>query len=121
MEQRSNKMNDVSEAGGNRETSEGEVEQAMGDERMVRSDVLSRANLLITGDRAKQYGSAGENFNCIATMWTAYLGRHVSAYDVANMMALLKIARMRNGVHQDSSVDGCGYLALAYELSNQVT
>ena len=43
-------MNDVSEAGGNRETSEGEVEQAMGDERMVRSDVLSRANLLITGD-----------------------------------------------------------------------
>ena len=110
----------IGTSGGKRETSEGEVEQAMGKESMVRSDVLAKANLLITGDRAQQYGSAEENFNCIATMWMAYLGRNISAYDVANMMALLKIARMRNGVHQDSSVDGCGYLALAYELSNEV-
>jgi len=108
-------------AGSKRGTSEGEGDQAMEEQSMVRSDILSKANILITGDRARQYGSAEENFNCIATMWTAYLGRHVSAYDVANMMALLKIARMRNGVHQDSSVDGCGYLALAYELSNEVT
>jgi hypothetical protein len=121
MKQRRDKMNSIGEAGGKRGTSEGDGDQALDQQSMVRSDILAKANILITGDRAKQYGSAEENFNCIATMWTAYLGRHVSAYDVANMMALLKIARMRNGVHQDSSVDGCGYLALAYELSNEVT
>jgi hypothetical protein len=33
------------------------------------------------------------------------------------MMALLKIARLRNGHHRDSFVDGCGYLALGAELS----
>ena len=87
----------------------------------TRSEVLDTAKQLINGDRAKQYGSAEDNFGCIAQMWSAYLGKDVTAYDVANMMALLKIARMRNDVHQDSSVDGCGYLALAYELSNEVT
>lgn len=111
----------IGTTGGKRGTSESDGDHSLDQQSMVRSDILAKANILITGDRAKQYGSAGENFNCIATMWTAYLGRHVSAYDVANMMALLKIARMRNGVHQDSSVDGCGYLALAYELSNEVT
>jgi hypothetical protein len=121
MEQEMKKKINIRTAGGKNEPSEGEGDQAMVNESMVRSDILAKANLLITGDRAKQYGSADENFNCIATMWTAYLGRHISAYDVANMMALLKIARMRNSVHQDSSVDGCGYLALAYELSNEVT
>jgi len=120
MKQRRDKMNSIGEAGSKRGTSEGDGDQALDQQSLVRSDILAKANILITGDRAKQYGSAEENFNCIATMWTAYLGRHVSAYDVANMMALLKIARMRNGVHQDSSVDGCGYLALAYELSNEV-
>ena len=75
-------------AGGKIEPSEGEGEQAMVNDSMVRSDILAKANILITGDRARQYGSADENFNCIATMWTAYLGRHISAYDVANMMAL---------------------------------
>jgi hypothetical protein len=121
MEQEMKKKINIRTTGGKIEPSEGKGEQAMVNDSMVRSDILAKANILITGDRARQYGSADENFNCIATMWTAYLGRHISAYDVANMMALLKIARMRNGVHQDSSVDGCGYLALAYELSNEVT
>ena len=53
-------------------------------------------------------------------MWSAYLGRDVTAFDVANMMALLKVARLRNGSHADSSIDGCGYLALAHELGNKV-
>jgi hypothetical protein len=92
----------------------------MGDKSMTRSEVLGRADQLINGDRARQYGSAQDNFGCIASMWSAYTGTRINAADVANMMALLKIARLRNGVHEDSSIDGCGYLALAHELSNEV-
>jgi hypothetical protein len=33
------------------------------------------------------------------------------------MMALLKIARLRNGPHRDSNVDGAGYMALGAEMS----
>ena len=94
-------------------------DQAMVNESKTRSEVLAEADLLINGDRARQYGSASENFGCIADMWSAYLGKRLSAADVANMMALLKIARLRGGMHEDSSVDGCGYLALAHELANE--
>jgi hypothetical protein len=34
------------------------------------------------------------------------------------MMALLKIARLRNGRHYDSSLDGAGYMALGAEMSD---
>ncbi len=87
---------------------------------VARSEVLDTAKKLINGDRARQYGSAQDNFGCIAKMWSAYTDTRVSAADVANMMALLKIARLRGGVHEDSSIDGCGYLALAHELANEV-
>jgi hypothetical protein len=35
------------------------------------------------------------------------------------MMALLKIARLRNGPHRDSNVDGAGYMALGAEMSEE--
>lgn len=87
---------------------------------MKRSEVLYMADDLINGDRARDYGDAKENFLAIAQMWSAYLGEEdaVTAYDVANMMALLKIARMRLRPHDDSAIDGCGYLALASELGD---
>ena len=82
-----------------------------------RTSVLEDASSLINGQRQSDYGTPAENFQCIADMWSAYLGREVSPADVTNMMALLKIARLRNGYHRDSFVDGCGYLALGAELS----
>ena len=81
-----------------------------------RTKVLAEAIDLINGDREKHYGTPVENFQAIADMWSAYLGHAVSAADVCNMMALLKIARLRNGRHKDSSVDGAGYLALGFEV-----
>jgi hypothetical protein len=120
MEQEMKKKINIRTAGGKTEASEGEVDRAMVGRGKSRSEVLDTADLLINGDRARQYGSAAENFTTIARMWSAYLGRDVAASDVANMMALLKIARLRNGVHEDSSIDGCGYLALAHELANEV-
>ena len=82
-----------------------------------RTEILEAAATLINGDRQDDYGDAAESFQCIAEMWAAYLGRDINPADVTNMMALLKIARLRNGHHRDSFVDGCGYLALGAELS----
>lgn len=96
------------------------MDEHMNNNGVTRSEVLDTAKQLINGDRARQYGSAQDNFQCIASMWAAYTGTRINASDVANMMALLKIARLRNGSHEDSSVDGCGYLALAHELTNKV-
>jgi hypothetical protein len=91
---------------------------------MKRSEVLKTADDLINGDRAEAYGDAHENFGAIAQMWNAYLMGSpcdvtiIQARDVANMMALLKVCRMRHGPHDDSSVDGAAYLALASELAD---
>ena len=81
-----------------------------------RSEILAEADSLINGDRQAHYGEPHENFLAIAEMWSAYLGHAVSPADVCHLMALLKIARLRNGPHRDSSVDACGYMALGGEL-----
>ena len=81
----------------------------------VRTQVLEEASSLINGQRASDYGEASESFKAIAEMWSAYTGHSIAASDVCHMMALLKIARLRNGAHRDSSNDACGYLALGVE------
>jgi hypothetical protein len=83
----------------------------------IRTQVLRQAETLINGERQAHYGPPQENFAAIAVMWMAYIGHPITPADVCNMMALLKIARLRNGAHYDSSVDGAGYLALGAELA----
>lgn len=83
---------------------------------MNRSEVLAEADRLIHGERQQDYGDSAESFGAIAAMWSAYLGCDVSGRDVCNMMALLKIARLRLGHKDDSSIDGAAYLALGAEL-----
>lgn len=81
-----------------------------------RTKLLAEAIDLMNGPRATDYGDARESFGAIADMWSAYLGHAVSPADVCHMMALLKIARLRNGKHRDSSADGAAYLALGFEV-----
>jgi hypothetical protein len=81
-----------------------------------RSEILEEADALINGERQAHYGKPSENFQVIADMWATYLNHELTPSDVCHMMALLKIARLRNGPHKDSSVDGAGYLALGAEL-----
>lgn len=82
-----------------------------------RTEVLQTAMDLVNGDRQSDYGSPKESFSAIANVWSEYLGTGISATDVCNMMALLKIMRLRKGPHLDSFVDGAGYLALGAEMS----
>jgi len=87
----------------------------------TRTDILVEAETLINGDREKDYGTPQESFGCIAKMWSSYLDgkSNLDAADVCHMMALLKIARLRNGPHRDSNVDGAGYMALGAEMSEE--
>lgn len=75
---------------------------------------------IITGDRECDYGSPENSFPKIARLWGVYLGHDISEVDVANMMALMKIARISNRVFKsDSYVDAIGYLAIAAELESR--
>ena len=87
---------------------------------MKRKEILETSIQTVCADRQDQYGAPENTFTDIAKLWSVYLGRTVSAEDVALMMALLKIARMKAGkFNADNYVDLCGYGALAYEVSNR--
>ena len=72
--------------------------------------ILQEAQRLIHGERNKNYGHPRENFSDIAALFAAYLGREISPIDVANLMVLVKIARVKGtGYHRDSFTDIAGY------------
>lgn len=74
--------------------------------------VLEEANAAVYGPRQQAYGHPRENFARTARLWAAYLDIPVTAMDVAQMMVLLKIARlMETPSHRDSWVDMAGYAA----------
>ena len=85
-----------------------------------RTHVLETANNLITGSRESEYGSPRLNFQNIAERWSQHVGVPIEGYQVALMMADLKIARLATTgrPHADSFVDLAGYAALAAELSD---
>ena len=85
-----------------------------------RADILDRAKAIVTGEREKQYGKLEDNFAIIAELWSAYTGYKFSPVDVAMMMALLKVARIKTGVGTvDSFVDLAGYAACAGEIAER--
>ena len=85
--------------------------------RNVRSRILQQAEICICGEREQDYGSPETNFAIIAEMWSAYTGTKITPLDVAMMMCLLKIARIKNGGgSRDSFVDLCGYGACGGEI-----
>jgi len=89
---------------------------------MNREEILKTASQYVTKDRATTHGDAEDNFDNIADLWSWWLhGREIYAingFDVAVMMTLFKIARIKaNPSHVDSYVDGAGYLAIAGEIA----
>lgn len=88
---------------------------------MNRQEILEAATKCVCGEREQDYGSPEDNFNRIATYWSAHLGMEITAEDVAVMMALLKIARIGTGTATDDSwVDLAGYAACGGELASKV-
>ena len=86
----------------------------------TRAEILDAAKKIVTGDREKQYGSPEDNFNVIAQFWSTYAGHSFTPVDVAMMMTLLKVARIKTGHYKaDSYIDACGYLACAAEIAGR--
>lgn len=85
---------------------------------MTRSEILTAAEQAIGGHRSTDYGTPENNFSRIARLWTDYLGHEITAVDVAMLMTLLKVARVRsNHGGIDSYVDIAGYAACAGEIA----
>lgn len=79
--------------------------------------MLDEAATLVSHDRNADYGDPGDNLTDIANMWTAYKGIKFSAHDVAAMMVLTKVARLKVSPGKDDNwVDIAGYAALGYEV-----
>lgn len=90
------------------------------------ASVLEEAAAIVVGARNATHGDKERSFQVIADLWEAYLnGRkdvggdgRVTAFDVAQMMVLLKIARSIQGTMvRDHAVDACGYAAIAGEIA----
>ena len=87
---------------------------------MKRADILAKAKQCVCGEREGQYGSPENNFKRIASLWSAYMDHDYTATDVAMMMALLKIARIKTGTAtEDSFVDLAGYAACGGEITTE--
>lgn len=126
------------------------IENFSDDKPSSRADILDLAKKCVCGKREQDYGTPESNFQLIADLWNDYLGNklskekrdfekelgvthnhkelsvpwEISAMDVSMMMALMKIARIRNGGGSgDSFVDLAGYAACGGEIwhSNKET
>jgi len=87
---------------------------------MTRAETLDRAKQCVCGQRVNEYGSLEDNFQLIADLWSAYKNTEFTATDVAMMMALLKIARIKTGTAtEDSFVDLAGYAACGADINNK--
>lgn len=85
---------------------------------MNREQLLEKARECVTGQRAQDYGKVEDNFGTIAQLWGAYLDKTISCEDVASLMVLLKIARIKGGSTADSWVDVAGYAACGAECKD---
>lgn len=87
---------------------------------MTRAGILAEAARIVTQDRNVTHGEPEETFGLIAAYWSAHLDHPVSAADVAAMMTLFKLARLKaNPTNPENWVDGCGYLACGGEIAAQ--
>ena len=85
--------------------------------------ILDEAKKLVSKERENKHGDKVVNHENISRLWTGYLQNKtklnivILPEDVANLMALLKIARSQGGsFNLDDFVDACGYSAIAGEI-----
>lgn len=88
---------------------------------VTRSAILTEANNIVSGHRkAGEYGPPEDSFKTIAVFWSEYLGHDIKPHDVAVMMALLKIARIKGGERKkDNWIDLAGYAACGGECQSK--
>ena len=87
----------------------------------AQASIFAEAEAIINGERREDYGDAVLSFKQISDLWSAYLQRIITPADVAAMMALLKLVRLKYSgfTHHDSFVDMLGYVGLAHKVSGE--
>jgi hypothetical protein len=109
----------------------GATNDAPAQERMTKRRLLETA-IEAVADRGLNYGRPEDNFRRIARLWSTHLVNRygegfggdttvavpaLDEHDVAQMMILMKVARLENSPkHADSAVDIAGYAACIAEL-----
>lgn len=82
-----------------------------------REEILTKAIECVTKDRNSSYGEPEDNFQHTANLLNAYFKTRpqvFSAFDVAMIMILLKMARTTTSPEKDDNlIDICGYAACA--------
>lgn len=88
-----------------------------------RQELIDKVSAAVLQDRNKSYGDPESNFKNIADVWNWWFGGKASfvapftPLDVAHMMTLMKMARLKfNPTHFDSQVDAAGYQACAADF-----
>jgi hypothetical protein len=89
------------------------------------TNLLNEAEQIIEG-RSETHGPPENSFGDIARYWNAYLETEgklfesVDSKDVAEMMALLKLARSQGGEYNDDDYrDRLGYVLFADNFQNE--
>lgn len=99
------------------------------------TEILNAAAVAVGTQRGQQHGEAVGSFTMIGELWRVYLDHadhiratkgeisRIEAFDVTNMMALMKIARAVYGerTQEDHYMDIAGYAALSGMLANSKT
>lgn len=77
---------------------------------ITREELIQKVADAILVDRQNTHGTPEDNFQTIADLWGIYLDYELTAKDVAVMMILLKVARMKSSPeYEDNYVDAAGY------------
>lgn len=97
-----------------------DIEDFIKEPENIRRKTLREAERCVCTDREGQYGSPEQSFTNIAKLWSAYLGKHISAHDVAMLMVLFKTGRVKTGRFKaDNYIDAAGYIACAAEIAEK--
>ena len=87
---------------------------------MKREQILEKAKVLISGERAKDYGDAYLNHKRIAELWSPILDKDITVEQVYACMIAVKLSRLiETPDHEDSWIDICGYAALGGEKNER--
>ena len=78
--------------------------------------ILEEAKYVVYGDRQADYGSATDNFNTIAKLWSATLKHNITPEQVGLCMIQVKVARQMFKPKRDNLVDLAGYAATLEKL-----
>lgn len=86
----------------------------------LRTKALERVKGYVCKDRQATHGDAEDNFRQIAAYWALYKGYPFTPGDVAAMMALVKIARMKTSPdYVDNWDDLAGYAICGAGLADK--